>query len=116
MSERGDMAEPLVHGDDFEEPMIEAAEASHDEDDRLKPEYLTAVLDAVEDGDDEKARELVSPLHPADIADLLELAPSDRRADVAAALFVIDLPDLGGAQRLRDRGLRVSTLCEFEGA
>ena len=88
MSERGDVAEPLVHGDDFEEPMIEAAEASHDEDDRLKPEYLTAVLDAVEDGDDEKARELVSPLHPADIADLLELAPSDRRADVAAALGI----------------------------
>ena len=97
MSERGDMAEPLVHGDDFEEPMIEAAEASHDEDDRLKPEYLTAVLDAVEDGDDEKARELVSPLHPADIADLLELAPSDRRADVAAALG-----DLVGAEVLSE--------------
>ena len=97
MSERGDMAEPLVHGDDFEEPVIEAAEASHDEDDRLKPEYLTAVLDAVEDGDDEKARELVSPLHPADIADLLELAPSDRRADVAAALG-----DLVGAEVLSE--------------
>ena len=31
------------------------------------------------------------------------------------ALFVIDLPDLGGAQRLRDAGLTVRALMEFEG-
>ncbi|MGE4652288.1 MAG: adenine phosphoribosyltransferase [Myxococcota bacterium] len=37
-------------------------------------------------------------------------------AVVVGCAFVVDLPDLGGAQRLRDRGLRVSTLCEFEGA
>ncbi|MEZ5709064.1 MAG: adenine phosphoribosyltransferase [Blastomonas sp.] len=34
---------------------------------------------------------------------------------VDAALFVIDLPDLGGAQSLRDIGVSVTTLMEFEG-
>ena len=46
-----------------------------DEDDRLKPEFVRAVLDAVEAGDNDAARALVEPLHPADIADLFELAP-----------------------------------------
>lgn len=36
-------------------------------------------------------------------------------ADVRHALFVIDLPDLGGAQRLRDAGLEVDTLLDFPG-
>lgn len=33
----------------------------------------------------------------------------------AGASFVIDLPDLGGSQRLRALGLRVETLVTFEG-
>jgi magnesium transporter len=57
-----------------------------DEDDRLKPEFVSSVLDHVEEGKDEEARDLVRPLHPADIADLFELTPSDRRAALAAAL------------------------------
>ncbi|RYD42955.1 MAG: adenine phosphoribosyltransferase, partial [Sphingomonadales bacterium] len=36
-------------------------------------------------------------------------------ADVAAALFVIDLPDLGGSQRLRAEGLTCETLIAFDG-
>jgi adenine phosphoribosyltransferase len=36
-------------------------------------------------------------------------------ATVDDALFVIDLPDLGGAQKLRDASVEVSTLMEFEG-
>jgi len=35
---------------------------------------------------------------------------------VAAACFVVDLPDLGGSQRVRDLGVDVITLCEFEGS
>ncbi len=35
--------------------------------------------------------------------------------EVIAAAFVIDLPDLGGAMRLRDKGVIVHTLLEFEG-
>lgn len=98
MSERGDPAEPLLRGDDTDdETILEQAETGLDEDDRLKPAFLSSVLDAVEDGDSEKARDLVSPLHPADIADLLELTPADRRADVAAALG-----DLVGAEVLSE--------------
>lgn len=36
-------------------------------------------------------------------------------AQVGHALFVIDLPDLGGADRLRDAGLTVHTLMQFAG-
>jgi adenine phosphoribosyltransferase len=36
-------------------------------------------------------------------------------ADVTDALFVIDLPDLGGAERLRSAGITVSALMDFEG-
>ncbi|GEP06394.1 adenine phosphoribosyltransferase [Methylobacterium oxalidis] len=36
-------------------------------------------------------------------------------AEVVAACFVIDLPEIGGAQRLRDLGVPVRTLMEFEG-
>jgi adenine phosphoribosyltransferase len=36
-------------------------------------------------------------------------------AVVSDALFVIDLPDLGGAERLRQAEITVSALMEFEG-
>src|SRR3712207_312629 len=36
-------------------------------------------------------------------------------ANVVAACFVIDLPDLGGAQKLRELGVNVRTLMSFEG-
>ncbi|MGD9968678.1 MAG: adenine phosphoribosyltransferase [Hyphomonadaceae bacterium] len=35
--------------------------------------------------------------------------------DVIGASFVVDLPDLGGADRLRTRGLDVQAVCAFEG-
>lgn len=36
-------------------------------------------------------------------------------SEVVAAAFVIDLPDLGGASMLRERGVDVHTLVSFEG-
>ncbi|MCX9148165.1 adenine phosphoribosyltransferase [Erythrobacter sp. WG] len=36
-------------------------------------------------------------------------------AEVTHALFMIDLPDLGGAQRLREAGITVEALMDFEG-
>jgi magnesium transporter len=57
-----------------------------DEDDRLKPEFVSAVLDRVDAGDAEGARALVEPLHPADVADLFELVDPDERRALAAAL------------------------------
>ena len=77
---------------DTELPEVETTDKTQlDEDDRLKPEFVTAVLDAVDEGDAEAAHALVEPLHPADIADLFELTPEDRRAELAAA--VADLLD-----------------------
>jgi magnesium transporter len=61
-------------------------ETQLDEDDRLKPEFVTAVIERLEADDPDGARALVEPLHPADIADLFELAPSDWRGPLAAAL------------------------------
>jgi magnesium transporter len=62
-----------------------------DEDDRLKPEFVSAVMERVEAGDADAARALVEPLHPADIADLFELVDSgDRRALAAALADMLD--------------------------
>jgi len=36
-------------------------------------------------------------------------------AEVAAAVFMVDLPELGGAQKLRDMKVPVRTLVSFEG-
>jgi magnesium transporter len=63
-----------------------AVDSRLDEDDRLKPEFVAEVIERVEAGDDEGARGLVEPLHPANVADLFELVDSDDRAALAAAL------------------------------
>jgi magnesium transporter len=63
-----------------------AAETRLDADDRLKPEYVSAVIERIEAGDAEGARALVEPLHPADIADLFEIVDRDDRRALAAAL------------------------------
>ncbi|MDX3901479.1 MAG: magnesium transporter [Sphingobium sp.] len=100
MIERVDRADARPENEvdtvDGGEPRAES-QPQHDEDDRLRPEFVSAVLDAVERDDRDAARELVSPLHPADIADLLELTPADRRGAVAAALG-----DLVGAEVLSE--------------
>ncbi|MDQ2877578.1 MAG: magnesium transporter [Pseudomonadota bacterium] len=57
-----------------------------DADDRLKPAFVRAVLDAVDAGDTDAAHALVEPLHPADIADLFELTPHEDRGPLAKAL------------------------------
>jgi adenine phosphoribosyltransferase len=36
-------------------------------------------------------------------------------AQIVGASFIIDLPELGGAALLRQRGIQVQTLCTFEG-
>ena len=73
---------------DLEAPAEDALvlEPSHDKDNRLNRDFVDAVVDHVEAGEDEAARALVRPLHPADIADLFELAPNDARSPLATAL------------------------------
>ncbi|ATY33073.1 magnesium transporter [Sphingomonas psychrotolerans] len=67
-------------------PEQQPPESELDEDDRLKPEFVSAVLEAVAAGDAETARMRVAPLHPADIADLVELTPAELRPALAAAI------------------------------
>ena len=82
MSERDDFASTLHEP----ELPVSVDDDVMDDDDRLRPRFVREVLDAVADGDDEAARGLVAELHPADIADLIELAPADERADLITAL------------------------------
>jgi magnesium transporter len=63
-----------------------AVENQLDEDDHLKSGFVREVLAAVEAGDAARARALVEPLHPADVADLFEVAPADQRPALARAL------------------------------
>jgi magnesium transporter len=65
-----------------------------DEETNLRPGFVEKVLDAVEAGDDETARTLVRPLHPADVADLIELARADEREGLVKALAGIVSPDV----------------------
>lgn len=64
----------------------ELPQSSLDEDNRLAPAFVAEVLRYVDEGNAEKARELVAPLHPADIADLYELTPADQRAALSDAI------------------------------
>jgi len=81
MSESEDIAAP-VH----EPEAAPADDRIHDKEDRLRTDFVERVLDAVEAGDHETAKKLVEPLHPADVADLIELAASDEREGLVAAL------------------------------
>ena len=74
-------------------PPIDSA-SPVDEEDRLRPAFVDRVLDAVDAGDDEAARKLVEPLHPADVADLIELAAHDEREGLVKALAGIVGPDV----------------------
>ena len=60
-----------------------------DKEDRLRPDFVERVLDAVEAGDHDTARKLVEPLHPADVADLIELAARDEREGLVKAFAEI---------------------------
>ena len=58
----------------------------HDEENRLKPRFVSAVHDALEAGDKGAVYDLVEPLHAADIADLIELLEPRERAQLAATI------------------------------
>ena len=87
------------------DPFDAAAASAIDEEDRLRPEFVDRVLDAVDAGDDETARDLVAPLHPADVADLIELAARDERDGLVKALAgIVDADVLAEMnEHVRDR-------------
>ena len=84
-----DIASPIIIDTEIVETL--------DEDNRLTRDYVDRVLVAVEDGNLNEVRRLVEPLHEADIADLLELTPSERRGELA-----ISLGDLMSAEVLAE--------------
>ena len=57
-----------------------------DEENRLKPEFVDAVIGALAVGDEGRAYDLVEPLHPADLADLFELLQPEQRRALARAI------------------------------
>lgn len=61
-------------------------EDSLDEDNRLKPEFVRNVKDALDEENFDRVYDLVEPLHPADVADLFELIDADERLPLARAI------------------------------
>ena len=59
---------------------------SLDEENRLKPEFVRNVKDALDAEDFDRVYDLVEPLHPADIADLFELIDGDERLTLARSI------------------------------
>jgi magnesium transporter len=82
-----------LHEPDTELVIEQIESESLDEDNRLKPEFVRKVRDALDDGERDAVYDLVEPLHPADIADLFELLPNDERRELARAIT-----DLMGAE------------------
>jgi magnesium transporter len=78
------MAEQDLTELEQEAPREDGAEL--DEENRLKPQFVNAVIEALDQGDTSRAYELVEPLHPADIADLFELLERDQRRRLATAI------------------------------
>jgi magnesium transporter len=76
-----DHAETAVH-----ESRAQDSSERFDEDNRLKPEFIRHVSEALAAGENDQVYELVEPLHPADIADLFELIGRDQRRPLARAI------------------------------
>lgn len=81
--------------EDLDEPLLEdtadAAEQpgeseSLDKENRLKPDFVRRVQDALKADESHVVYDLVEPLHPADIADLFELVDEDERLPLARAI------------------------------
>jgi magnesium transporter len=91
------MTDSVEHDPETEiDPVVEPAD-NFDEDDRLRPEFVRQVINALDRDDHEAAYDLVEPLHSADIADLFELIDRDYRGPLAAAIT-----DLMGADVLAE--------------
>ncbi len=80
--------------DDGARPDDRIDDERHDEENRLKPEYLRSVREALAADDKGAVYDLVEPLHPADIADLFELIDRDDRPALAAAITDLMGPDV----------------------
>ena len=87
-----------MNPEDYDDQLIESAATAapesraqdsserFDEDNRLKPEFVRRVSEALARGETDQVYDLVEPLHPADIADLFELVGRDQRRPLARAI------------------------------
>jgi len=78
--------DPTLHNAPAEEAEGSVVPEQLDDENRLKPEFVRSVREALEAGERDTVYDLVEPLHPADIADLFELLPADERPDLARAI------------------------------
>lgn len=79
LAELADDKLPLEVDEDLEDLAL-------DEDYALNPEFVSNVADALDRGDAERLRELLSALHPADVADLMGFLSGDAREDLVPHL------------------------------
>ncbi len=79
------MAETDLQDRDVETP-VQGEGEQFDEENRLKPEFVEQVREALYEESEDSVYDLVEPLHPADIADLFELLERRERADLATAI------------------------------
>ncbi|MFN2101140.1 magnesium transporter [Altererythrobacter sp. MF3-039] len=77
------LAEDAAHHDGRPDDRID--DERHDEENRLKPEFVRKIRNALDAEENEAVHDLIEPLHPADIADLVELFERDERDQLAAA-------------------------------
>ena len=74
-----------------EDTTLPVEDPVHDAEDRLRPDFVREVVEDVREGRLEEACALVAELHPADRADLIELAePEDRPALIGALGSLLD--------------------------
>ena len=83
----------LLPADAPNAPAEPRASDSLDDENRLKPEFVRRVRDALDAGESGAVYDLCEPLHPADIADLFELMDGSERPQLAYAIS-----DLMGAE------------------
>ena len=79
-SARAEAAPPAGAPEPTESGLEEASDAEQFSDDQtLSEAYVRTVIDAIDAGDAERARELSEELHPADLADLIGLLSEEQR-------------------------------------
>jgi magnesium transporter len=81
-----DRDDTLLEDPAFAVDPVRAESESLDDENRLKPDFVRRVRDALEAGENDAVYDLVEPLHPADIADLFELVHADERPALAKAI------------------------------
>ena len=80
------MADPLLDAPEAPAEIPREAPREAMEDNRLKSVFVDDITDALDAKDDDAVLRLTAPLHPADIADLLEIVPASYRHRLADAL------------------------------